>query len=123
MPKPTYNLGEVMDKLTILSMKIYFGDEASISEHRYLEKSLPCFGLHGKLIVNVIRLTLMNRMIWELENDLRKGLFDGDGQLTEYGRRAIKIREFNKKRIEYKNLINEIAKQFKEVKLQHRSQA
>lgn len=110
-----------MDKLSILSMKIYFGDEASISEHRYLERSLESFGVNGKIITNVIRLTLMNRMIWELENELRKGLFDSDAQLAEHGKRAISIRDFNKKRIEYKNLINEVAKHFKEVKIQHRS--
>lgn len=121
MGKPTYNLGDVMDKLTILSMKIYFGDEASISEHRYLEKSLESFGIDGKIVTNVIRLTLMNRMIWELENELRKGLFDSDECLKEHGKRAIKIRDFNRKRIEYKNIINGIAKHFKEVKLQHRS--
>ncbi len=121
MTKPVYNLGDVLDKLSILSMKIYFGDEASISEHRYLEKSLAAFGINGKIVTNVIRLTLMNRMIWELENELRKGLFDDDSQLKEHGRRAIKIRDFNKKRIEYKNLINDLAKNFKEAKIQHRS--
>lgn len=119
--KPVYNLGDVMDKLSILSMKIYFGDEQSISEHRYLEKSLASFGINGKIITNVIRLTLMNRMIWELENELRKGLFDDEQGLKEHGKRAIKIRDFNKKRIEYKNLINDVTKNFKETKLQHRS--
>ena len=121
MSKPMYNLGDVLDKLTILSMKIYFGDEASIAEHRYLERSLAYFGLNGKIITNVIRLTLMNRFIWELENELRKGLFDSDEHLKEHGRRAIKIRDFNRKRIEYKNIINTVAKSFKETKVQHRS--
>ncbi len=120
MQKPTYNLGDVMDKLSILNMKIYAGDEGSISEHRYIEKGLAAYGINGKIATNLSRLQLMNRMIWELENELRNG---GESKFTleEIGRKAIKIRDLNKKRIEYKNIINDIAKNFKESKIQHRS--
>lgn len=120
MKKPQYNLGDVLDKLTILSMKIYFGDEQSISEHRYLEQSLSAFGVDGKIATNIIRLTLMNRMIWELENEMRNGGEDRLG-LEEVGRRAIKIRDFNRKRIEYKNIINQLSRGFIERKINHRS--
>jgi hypothetical protein len=120
MKKPTYSLGDVMDKLSILTMKVYFGDEASISEHRYLTQSLSAFGVNGKVVVNVMRLMLMNRMIWELENTLRNG-GESTYTLEEIGERAIEIRNFNKKRIEYKNLLNEISHDFKEVKVLHRS--
>lgn len=120
MKKPTYNLGDVIDRLSILSMKIYFGDEQSISEHRYLEQSLGSFGIDGKVVTNALRLMFMNRMIWELENEMRNG---GEGKLglEEVGRRAIKIRDFNRKRIEYKNLINQVSKGFIERKVMHRS--
>ena len=120
MKKPTYNLGDLLDRLSIVTMKVYFGSEASISEHRYLEQALPAFGINGKLITNTLRLMLMNRLIWELENEMRNGGEDKMG-LEEVGRRAIKIRDFNKKRIEYKNIISELDKGFKEVKVQHRS--
>jgi len=120
MKKPTYNLGDLVDRLSILTMKIYFGQESAISEHRYLEQALPAFGVNGKMVTNVMRLMLMNRLIWELENEMRNGGEDRLG-LEEVGRRAIKIRDFNKKRIEYKNIISELSKGFKEVKVQHRS--
>ena len=118
MKKPTMNLGEVIDRLSILTMKVYFGDEQSISEHRHLTQSLSAYGVNGKVMASALRLQLMNRLIWELENDMRKGHLDGD--LQEMGRRAIKIRDFNAKRIEYKNSINE--KGFIENKIMHRSQ-
>jgi hypothetical protein len=41
--------------------------------------------------------------------------------LEECGRRAIKIRDFNKKRIEYKNILNCLDKGFREIKINHRS--
>jgi hypothetical protein len=118
--KPIYNLGDVVDKLSILSMKIYFGDEASISEHRYLEKCLDGYKLNGKIVTNALRLMFMNRLIWELENEMRNGGEDRLG-LEEVGRRAIKIRDFNKKRIEYKNIINGVSRGFLERKVLHRS--
>lgn len=120
MKKPPYNLGDLLDRLSILTMKIYFGSESSISEHRFLEQSLPAFGINGKVVTNVMRLMLMNRLIWELENEMRNGGEDRLG-LEEVGRRAIKIRDFNKKRIEYKNILSELERGFKEVKIQHRS--
>jgi len=120
MRKPPYNLGDLLDRLSILTMKIYFGSEGSISEHRFLEQSLPAFGINGKVVTNVMRLMLMNRLIWELENEMRNGGEDRLG-LEEVGRRAIKIRDFNKKRIEYKNLLSELERGFKETKIQHRS--
>ena len=126
MKKPEYNLGDLMDKLSILSMKIYFGDEASISEHRYLEKSLPAFGIDGKITTQIIRLTLMNRMIWELENEMRKNSRDleemAQEELAQDGIKARRIRDLNRKRIEYKNILNEISKGFREHKIQHASQ-
>lgn len=56
MKKPEYNLGDLIDKLSILTRKIYFNDDTSISEHRYLEKSLEAFGIDGKLITNAINI-------------------------------------------------------------------
>lgn len=123
--KAEVSLGDVVDRLSILSMKIYFGDESSIAEHRYLEKSLSAYGVNGKIITQTIRLTLMNRLIWEQENEMRK---DGRSEeemsiedLAKDGRKARKIRDFNRKRIEYKNILNSIDKGFREVKIQHRS--
>lgn len=123
-PKPVIeNVGELVDKLSILSRKIYFGEEVAISEHRHVEQLLTKARLPGKLITNVIRLTQMNYEIWGLEHEMRKcaeGL--ANHSLEEVGRRAIKIRDLNRKRIEYKNLINDlVGNHFRETKVNHLS--
>lgn len=124
--KPVYNLGDVIDRLSILTMKIYFGDETSIAEHRYLEKGLSGWGIDGKVITNTIRLTFMNRLVWEEEHEARKCMKDvkdmSDEELMQQGRINIRVREFNRKRVEYKNVINLDNKGFRESKVQHRSQ-
>ena len=123
--KPTYNLGDLVDKLSILSMKIYFGDESSIAEHRYLEKGLEAWGINGKIVTNAIRLALMNRLVWEQEHEARKCMKSEaemtQKELIEQGKINIRVRDYNRKRVEYKNVINEVSKGFKESKVQHRS--
>jgi len=121
---PKQSLGDVVDKLSILTRKIYFGEEGAYKEHTYLCESLDKAGikLSGALIAAIIRLTQMNFEIWNLENKLRKG---GEDQfsLEEVGRRSIKIRDINKKRVEYKNEINRVTELgFREFKIRHRSQ-
>lgn len=125
--EPTYSLGDIIDKLSILSRKIYFNDEQSISEHRFLERGLAMYGINGKLITNAIRLTQMNIEIWNLEHEMRMSQKkDTEYTQEEYaniGKKAVKIREANKKRIEYKNLLNQLTKQgFQETKIKHASE-
>lgn len=124
---PIQNLGDVVDKLTILTRKIYFGEESAISEHRYLESALGYWGINGKIVSNVIRLNQMNIEIWNLENDLRRSAKKPEemtpGELQDAGKKSVKIRDLNRKRIEYKNLLTELSKRgFKEIKVAHRSQ-
>lgn len=126
MPKKqpsTTNVGELVDKLSILSRKIYFGEEVAISEHRHVELLLTRAGLPGKLITNVIRLTNTNTEIWNLEHEMRKcAEGTANTSLEEVGRRAIKIRDINRKRIEYKNIINDLSgNHFRETKVNHLS--
>lgn len=121
--KSIVNVGEVIDKLSILSRKIYFGEENAISEHRHLEKQLDAMGIDGKLVTNTIRITQQNIEIWNLEHEMRK-VAEGPGQFTyeEVGKRAVKIRDLNRKRIEYKNIINDLlGNQFRETKVNHLS--
>jgi hypothetical protein len=42
-------------------------------------------------------------------------------ELIEQGKINIRVRDYNRKRVEYKNVINEVSKGFKESKVQHRS--
>lgn len=122
----THNIGDMVDRLSILSRKIYYGEESAISEHRHLEKVIESLGIDGKLLTNTIRLTQMNFEIWNLEHEFRKDGRPIDeipvDELAIDGQRARKIRDFNRKRIEYKNLINELLKTgFKETKVNHLS--
>lgn len=119
--KSVYNIGDLIDRLSILTRKIYFGEEIAISEHRHIEQQLIRSGLPGKLLTNVIRVTNMNVEIWNLEHEMRKHA-EGAAPypLEEVGRRAIKIRDLNRKRIEYKNIINDlVGNQFRETKVNH----
>lgn len=118
------SLGDVIDRLTILSRKIYFGEEGAYKEHTYLTEGLNKLNLKlsGALLSAVIRLNQMNIEIWILENEIRN---DTENKMdnAEVGKRAKMIRDFNKKRIEYKNEINRITeKGFREFKTHHRSQ-
>ena len=121
MKKPVYNLGDLIDKFSILTRKIYFGEEEAISEHRYIEKSLAAYGINGKVMTNAIRLAMMNIEIWNLEHELRMG---GEGMYddAEIAKRALEIRNINRKRVQYKNNLTAIDGGFKEVKINHRSQ-
>lgn len=121
--KSNYNVGDLIDRLSILSRKIYFGEEVAISEHRHLEGQLIRAGLPGKLVTNVIRVTQMNIEIWNLEHEMRKYAEGATPfPLEEVGRRAVKIRDLNRKRIEYKNLLNElVGSTYRETKVNHLS--
>ena len=67
------------------------------------------------------KLITINGEIWDLESDIRKGK-EGELGLEEVGRRAIKIREFNKIRVGYKNIIVEtFGEGYKDVKMNHAS--
>jgi len=118
------SLGDIIDRLTILSRKIFFGEEGAYKEHTYLTEGIDKISLKlsGALLACIIRLTSMNIEIWNLENEIRN---DTEDRMTneEVGKRAKTIRDYNKKRIEYKNEINRLTeKGFREFKCHHRSQ-
>jgi hypothetical protein len=119
---PIQNLGDIIDKLSILTRKIYFGEEAAFLEHEYLKTGLIELGYDGELICASIRLAQMNFEIWNLENIIRN---NGEDKLSmeEIGKRAITIRNLNRKRIQYKNEITKLDHiGFSECKTNHLSQ-
>jgi hypothetical protein len=78
--------------------------------------------MSGALLAAIIRINQMNIEIWNLENEIRN---DTENKMdnAEIGRRAKMIRDYNKKRIDYKNEINRITEMgFREFKVKHRSQ-
>lgn len=67
-------------------------------------------------------LTSIHNIIWDLEWQLKTGVED-QLPLAEIGRRAIAIRDFNNKRVAYKNEIAELLKDtVKEIKQDHLSE-
>jgi hypothetical protein len=69
----------------------------------------------------VERLYNINREIWDLESDIRKGKEKLLG-LEEVGRRAILIREKNKIRVSIKNeMVEKFDEGFKDIKMNHAS--
>jgi len=121
MPKQSF--GDVVDKMTILTRKVFFGEEDAIEELYYLIGCLNKMDKgSGDLIAAIIRLAQMNFEIWNLENEIRKG---GEDKFTraQIGGRAIEIRNYNRKRVKYKNHINKLTDLgFTEFKVKHRSQ-
>lgn len=118
------SLGDVIDRLTILSRKIFFGEEGAYKEHTYLTEGITTLDLKlsGALLAAIIRITQMNIEVWNLENEIRNDTEDKMDN-AEVGKRAKLIRDYNKKRIEYKNEINRLTeKGFREFKIRHRSQ-
>jgi hypothetical protein len=118
------SLGDVIDRVTILSRKIFFGEEGAYKEYSYLTEGIDKLGikLSGALLAAIIRITQMNIEIWNLENEIRNDTENAMDD-AEVGRRAKLIRDYNKKRIDYKNEINRLTEMgFREFKCRHRSQ-
>jgi len=118
------SLGDAIDRITILTRKIFFGEDGAYKEHTYLTEGIDKLGveLSGALLVAIIRITQMNIEIWNLENEIRN---DTENKMdnSEVGKRAKLIRDYNKKRIEQKNEINRMTEMgFREFKIKHRSQ-
>ena len=125
---PKQSLGDIIDTVTILSRKIFFGEEEAYKEHTYLTEAIEGLNLKltGALLSAIIRLTQMNIEVWNRENTLRRA---PEGELPagmtpeEVSRATVEIRDFNRKRIRYKNEINRLTGLgFREFKVKHRSQ-
>ena len=119
------NIGEVVDRLSILFHKVdKIGDECYEEFYAYAkEVLLNCETDNAKDVIDALReLYKINGLIWALESDIRKGK-EGQLGLEEVGRRALEIRNYNQKRVEIKNKIAGELGHFKDVKIDHASSA
>lgn len=119
---PKQSLGDVIDKVSILTRKIYFGEEDAIKEFEYLTQSIGKLklSLTGALVSAIIRLAHMNFEVWIRENKFRRG---EDMPAEEVKVMMTEVRDINRKRIKYKNEINRLTGMgFREFKVKHRSQ-
>lgn len=120
---PQMSLGDVLDRVSILSLKIYHGEEDAIQEFTYLTETLTNAGIDGALVATMMRLAIMNHMVWVRENEFRKADPNDALSSIEVSDMMVEVRDINKKRVKYKNEINRLTgKGFREFKIQHRSQ-
>lgn len=115
-------LGDAIDRITILTRKIAFGEEGAYKEHTYLTEAINKLDikLSGSILAAIIRIAFANFEVWNRENAFRRGEELPAEVVKEM---MIEVREFNKKRIEAKNEINRITEMgFREFKVKHRSQ-
>jgi len=115
------SLGDAIDRVTILTRKIFFGEDGAYKEFVYLTEGIDKLNLKlsGALLACIIRLAMMNFEVWIRENAFRKGeSIDAE----EVKKMMIEVRNFNSKRYENKNEINRLTEMgFREFKIQHRS--
>jgi len=115
-------LADLLDRLSIAMLKKHAGQLDVDEEIAKLEEA---WALHDKFCSpapegSLQRLLIHNAMIWSLESDIRAGMEDKLG-LEEVGRRAIRIREHNKKRVAVKQEIAKACGEFVEQKTDHAS--
>lgn len=117
-------LPEILDRMSIVKLKIErIGEPHLKKEFTEYEKAVKEFEKKGVTIEPfwLKELCDLNGKIWDLEADIRKGK-EGELGLEEVGRRAIVIRELNKKRISVKNeIVEKTGLGFRDVKMNHAS--
>ena len=113
--------GEFFDRFTILVRKAKFSGDYQERVDEFvkilIENDLP-----GEMIYNLCQLMMTNTDIWNLESEIRQGN-ELDLGLKEVGRRALNIRDENKRRIDVVNRLNaQFGDNRKETKHDHASQ-
>jgi hypothetical protein len=116
-------IGEILDRYSIAVLKKERANADNDIELIDLLKEIEDYRQKDSEFINhkINQLIEINGMIWDLESDIRKGR-EGELGLEEVGRRAIKIREFNKIRVGYKNDVVEVfGEGYKDIKMNHAS--
>jgi hypothetical protein len=108
---------ELIDRLAIAEIKWEKtksnADELSWYQTQIDKYNQSIFQIEYQELKNI------HRTIWALESDLKSGLED-KLSLAEIGRRAILIRDYNRKRINLKNIVADKVKcSVKEIKKDH----
>ena len=104
-------LAEVCDRWTITQLKLERLPDENEDRllHQLAHYSSGIDWTDQRLMVLMGRLTAINGLMWDAEAAIRAGQDEGLG-LEEIGRRALRIRDLNRERIEVKNLICDHAK-------------
>lgn len=116
-------ISEILDRYSIAILKKERANADNDTEISDLLVEIEDYREKDSEFINhkINQLIDINGMIWDLESDIRKGK-EGELGLEEVGRRAIKIREFNKIRVGYKNDVVEVfGEGYKDIKMNHAS--
>ena len=128
-----YPLDELLDKRSIIQLKIERIDNDEERKNLILEFSDYTFGI-GEYIGEKIctreqveewhqKLYEANGNVWDLETNIRKGQI-GDMSLEEVGKTAIAIRESNGARIRIKSeIVKVVGIGYVDIKINHASQS
>jgi len=117
--------GDIIDRWAIAKLKAErIGAEESKHEYLWfcegmkeLMEKYPAVDWEG-YSQSILRI---HAEIWDLEGAVRQGKLDND--IAEVGRRAILIRDWNKKRVSIKNKINAtVGEGFQDIKQNHASE-
>lgn len=116
-------ISDILDRYSIAILKRDRANAENQIEIKELEFEIEKYKNNNFDIQEFIeKLIHVNGKIWDLESDIRKGK-EGELGLEEVGRRAIAIRELNKKRVGYKNKIVDIfGEGYKDIKMNHASE-
>ena len=110
---------ELIDRLCIARVKYQRTAGANQIELDWYEERYQQLPQSAELDSDIQAMTDIHHAIWDLEWQLKSGV-EQMLSLQEIGRRAIAIRDFNNKRISYKNSIATILNHpVKEIKQDH----
>lgn len=98
---------ELIDRLCIARVKHARTNGANQTELDWYENRLQQLPQSAELNEAIAEMTDIHHAIWDLEWQLKSGV-EQMLSLQEIGRRAIAIRDFNNKRIAYKNSVARI---------------
>jgi hypothetical protein len=112
---------ELIDRYSIACLK-FKKTQANGAELDFYTKQIT--GLDLSLVEEqMLELEQVHKEIWSLESQLKSGL-EAELSLEEIGRRAIKIRDWNHRRIAIKNTIADMLAQdnIRDIKREHLSE-
>lgn len=117
--------GDIIDRLVIYQLKmVRIGDSVYKRAFRaYLHELFVLFLMYPEIDwwVFVRESLTYNDEVWKIESAIRQGKLENNAEKVK--QETSNIREWNKKRIELKNKINELTGEgFKETKKDHLSQ-
>lgn len=116
--------GDVVDRLSILTLKTERSLEKPIQEHtsymdEFIELRKKYPNIDWDLLLDLSYRA--NGIVWDLENAIRNSQLDDN--FIETGKRAIMVRKVNGIRVGVKNLVNSLTGEgFMEIKKDHLSE-